>query len=108
MTESSKRPSNLKPPYKLGDTLPNGATVICNKGVVVLAAKQHMDDGAVAEYVTWLIDEKGRAYGGHYFSPATLQREATDEELRLATLDFASRCEAWYPPTTPLERHSGG
>lgn len=51
-----------------GTVLPNGATVIAYKVTefgkcIVLALFRS------GEYVTWVVDEAGNAFWGHYFAP---------------------------------------
>jgi hypothetical protein len=60
-----KRPHTQQ--YRVGATLPNGAILLAWKeerdSVVVLALTNQN-----TEYATWLMDESGGPYSGHYHS----------------------------------------
>ncbi len=68
-------------------TLENGAEIIAQVGVVVLAKYGH-------EYVTWLVDAKLNASAGHYF-PGN-GKAAQSSDLVDAMNDFGERVHAWY------------
>lgn len=49
----------------VGQVLPNGATVLAQVREYVLCEWPRKND--TRQYVTWVIDDNGNAYAGHYF-----------------------------------------
>lgn len=64
-------------PLLPGDTLPNGATVLCLRGEFVLALNPGRQP-----WVTWRLDDAHNAHSGHYFG--SLERALADFNARSA------------------------
>lgn len=77
-----------KPVVRTSGTMPNGAEIIAQVGVVVLAKYGR-------EYVTWLVDKDLHASAGHYF-PAHGPKAAEHVEFCKACDDFIARCNTWH------------